>query len=371
MKDYYDILGVSRNASDADLKKAYRQLAMKYHPDRNTGSKESEEKFKEINEAYSCLCDTDKRNHYDRFGTSAGFGAEYNPFGAAGFNDIFEDIFGDFFGTFSGRRKDRPTKGDDQRYDLNLTLVEAAFGTEKVIEIPRWIICDDCKGTGASSGKLPVTCTSCKGTGQIRFQQGFFSVSKTCGKCNGSGRVITDPCKKCKGFGKIRSYRTISVKIPPGVDTGSKLRMTGEGELGSFGGHPGDLYIMLSVEEHEFLKRDGNNLYCEIPISFSQAVLGAEIEVANIDGVSRIKIPPGTPSGKPFHIRGKGMPRIGSRSRGDQIVIVNIEVPKHLTVRQKELLEEFTRISGDEVSSHGYSKKGFKGKLKDLFAGMD
>lgn len=368
MKDYYDILGVSRDASDADLKKAYRQLAMKYHPDRNQGNKESEDKFKEINEAYSCLCDTEKRNHYDKFGTAEGFGAQYNPFGAAGFNDIFEDIFGDFFGTFSGRRKDRPAKGENQRYDLSITLAEAAFGTEKVIEIPRWVKCDDCRGTGAAEGKPPVTCTSCRGTGQIRFQQGFFSVSKTCGKCNGTGRVITEPCKKCKGFGNIRSYRTISVKVPAGVDTGSKLRMTGEGELGSFGGPPGDLYIMIHVEEHEFLKRDGNDLYCEIPVSFPQAALGAEIEVDTIDGKAQLKIPPGTPSGKQFHIKGKGMPRIGSRSKGDQVVIINIEVPRHLTAKQKELLEEFAQISGEKVSSRGHSKKGFKKKLKDLFA---
>ncbi len=371
MKDYYDILGVSRDASDADLKKAYRQLAMKYHPDRNPGSKESEDKFKEINEAYSCLCDAEKRSHYDRFGTASGFGTGYNPFGAAGFNDIFEDIFGDFFGTFSGKRKDRPTKGENQRYDLNITLAEAAFGTEKIIEIPRWIKCDHCKGTGAAEGKPPIICTSCKGTGQIRFQQGFFSVSKTCGKCNGTGRVISEPCKTCKGFGNIRSYRTINVKVPAGVDTGTKLRMTGEGELGSFGGPPGDLYIVLTVEEHDFFKRDGSDLYCEVPISFPQAALGAEIEVATIDGTTKLKIPAGTPSGKPFQIKGKGMPKIGSRSKGDQIVIVNIEVPKHLTARQKELLEEFTQISGEKVFSRGRSKKGFKGKLKDLFAGTE
>ncbi len=362
MKDYYDILGVDRNASEADLKKAFRQLALKYHPDRNPGDKEAEDKFKEINEAYSCLSDAEKRANYDRFGTAEGVGAGFNHFGG-GFGDIFEDIFGDFFGTFSGQRRTRPAKGSDLRYDLEITLMEAAFGVEKIIEVPRWENCAECNGSGAAPGKGPVTCSNCKGTGQVRFQQGFFSVSKTCGKCQGEGKIITDPCKKCKGKGKVKKYREIIVKIPPGVDNGLKLRMTGEGELGFHGGPPGDLYIVLGVAEHEFFKREGLEIYCRVPISFPQAALGAEIEVPTLDGVSKLKIPAGTPSGKPFHLKGKGMPRLGSSAKGDQIVIVNIEVPKHLTARQKELLEEFAKINGDEIS------KGFKDKLKDLFAG--
>jgi len=364
MKDYYEILGVARDASEADLKKAYRQLAMKYHPDRNPGNQESEDKFKEINAAYSCLSDAQKRTNYDSFGTAEGMGAGagYSPFGA-GFGDVFEDIFGDFFGTFTGQRRARPTKGDDLRYDLDVTLMEAAFGVEKVLEVPRWDNCAECKGTGAAPGKGPVTCSNCKGTGQVRFQQGFFSVSKTCGKCNGEGRIITDPCKKCKGHGKVKAYRDISVKIPPGVDTGSKLRMSGEGELGIYGGPPGDLYIFLNIAEHPFFKREGMTLYCKVPVSFPQAALGAEVEVPTLDGFTKVKIPPGTPSGKSFHIKGKGMPRLGGHPRGEQVVIVNIEVPKHLTQRQKEILEEFANINGDEVS------KGFKEKLKDLFAG--
>jgi len=361
MKDYYDILGVSRDASAADIKKAFRQLAMKHHPDRNPDSKESEDKFKEINEAYSCLSDPDKRSNYDRFGTAEGAGAG-SPFGA-GFGDVFEDLFGDFFGTFSGQRRRRPTKGMDLRYDLDITLMEAAFSTEKNIEVPRWENCSDCKGTGAAPGKAPITCPNCKGAGQVRFQQGFFSVSKTCGKCGGEGRIITDPCKACKGQGKVKKSRKINVRIPAGVDTGSKLRMSGEGELGTYGGPPGDLYIFLSVEEHQFFKREGMNLYCKVPVSFPQAALGAEIEVPTLEGVTKLKIPQGTPSGREFHFKGQGMPRIGGHQRGDQVVIVNIEVPKHLTSRQKELLEEFARINGDEVS------KSFKEKLKDLFVG--
>ncbi len=364
MKDYYEILGVSRDATEADLKKAFRQLALKYHPDRNQGDKESEDKFKEINEAYSCLSDAEKRAHYDRFGTAEGMGAGagFSPFGA-GFGDVFEDIFGDFFGTFGGRRRPRPTKGDDLRYDLDITLAEAAFGTEKILEVPRWENCSDCRGSGAAPGKGPVTCSNCKGTGQVRFQQGFFSVAKTCGKCRGEGKIITDPCKACKGNGKVKKYRDIIVKIPAGVDTNSKLRMSGEGEFGIYGGPPGDLYIVLSVSEHPFFQRDGLNLYCKVPVSFPQAALGAEIEVPTLDGVSKLKIPAGTPSGKAFHVKGRGMPRLGSHQKGDQIVIVNIEVPRHLTPRQKEILEEFAQINGDEVA------KGFKEKLKDFFAG--
>lgn len=366
MKDYYEILGVTRDASEADLKKAFRQLAMKYHPDRNPDDKESEDKFKEINEAYSCLCVAEKRSHYDRFGTSEGMGAGYggSPFGG-GFGDVFEDLFGDFFGTFSGRRRARPTKGNDLRYDLDLTLMEAAFGIEKDIEVPRWEDCNACKGTGSAPGKAPVNCPNCQGAGQIRMQQGFFSILKTCGKCGGEGRVITDPCKTCNGQGKTRKHKNINLKIPAGVDTGSRLRVSGEGEMGFQGGPRGDLYIYLNVEEHPVFKRDGNDLFCDVPISFPQAALGAEIEAPTLYGPEKLKIPAGTPSGRIFHLKGKGIQKLGGSHRGDQIVRVYVEVPKTLTARQKELLEEFAKINGDEIA------KSFKDKLKDLFTGAE
>jgi len=364
MKDYYGILGVHRDAAEADIKKAFRQLALKFHPDRNPENKEAEEKFKEINKAYSCLIDPEKRANYDRFGTAEGVGAGFSPFGT-GFGDVFEDIFGDFFGSFTGRRRPRPTKGNDLRYDLDITLMETAFGTEKTIEVPKWENCHECAGTGSAPGSAPVTCPNCKGTGQVRFQQGFFSIAKTCGRCGGAGRIITNPCKSCKGQGKVKKSKSINIKIPAGVDTGSRLRISNEGELGFYGGPPGDLYIILNVEEHLFFKRDGNDLYCEVPLSFPQAALGAEIEVATLDGTSKIKIPPGTPSGRIFYLKGKGIQRLGSHGRGDQILKVYIDVPKKLTQKQKELLEEFALINGDEVA------KSFKEKLKDLFTGAE
>lgn len=367
MKDYYELLGLPKDASDADLKKAFRQLAMKYHPDRNPDDKASEEKFKEINEAYSCLSDPQKRAHYDRFGTPEGAGAGYGPFSSGtGFGDIFEDIFGDFFGAFGGgQRRARPTKGNDLRYDLDITLKEAAFGTEKTIDFPRWEDCAECKGSGSEPGKSPAVCPSCKGTGQIRFQQGFFAVSKSCGKCNGTGKIITDPCKSCKGQGKTQKIKSISVRIPPGVDSSSRLKIHGEGEPGIYGGPKGDLYIILTVEEHPFFKREGTEIYCEVPVSFPQAALGAEVEVPTLDGAAKLKIPPGTPSGNLFYLKGKGITRVGGHHRGNQIVKVFVDVPKKLSPRQKELLEEFAHISGDEIS------KGFKEKLKDLFTGVE
>lgn len=362
MKDYYDILGVSRDATADDLKRAFRQLAMKYHPDRNPDNKASEEKFKEINEAYSCLSDPQKRAHYDRFGSSEGMGGGYS---GAGFGEIFEDIFGDFFGNIGGTRRQRPSKGADLRYDLGISLSEAIFGTEKTIDFPKWETCKDCRGNGSAPGKSPETCPSCKGAGQIRFQQGFFTVSKSCSKCQGAGKIITHPCKKCKGTGNIQEQKNISLKIPAGVDTGSRLRISGEGEPGEYGGPHGDLYVVLNIEEHPFFKREGTEIFCEVPISFPQAALGTEIEVPTIDGIAKLKIPSGTQSGKLFTIKGKGAPRVGGQHRGNQIVRIYVEIPTKLTARQKELLEEFAAINGDEVS------KSFKEKLKDLFTGVE
>jgi molecular chaperone DnaJ len=362
MKDYYEILGVSRDASADDLKRAFRQLALKYHPDRNPDSKDSEDKFKEINEAYSCLSDPQKRAHYDRFGSAEGMGGGYS---GAGFGDIFEDIFGDFFGNFGGTRRQRPAKGSDLRYDLNISLSEAIFGTEKTIDFPKWDTCRECSGNGSAPGTSPETCPSCKGTGHIRFQQGFFSVSKSCSKCQGTGKKITHPCKKCKGTGKVQEHKSISLKIPAGVDIGSRLRVTGEGEPGDYGGPHGDLYVVLNIEEHPFFKREGTEIFCEVPISFPQAALGTEIEVPTIDGTAKLKIPSGTQSGKLFTIKGKGAPRVGGHHRGNQIVRIYVEVPTKLTSRQRELLEEFSSLNGDEVA------KSFREKLKDLFTGVE
>lgn len=364
-KDYYQTLDVEKNASDTDLKKAYRKLALKYHPDRNPGDSSAEDKFKEINEAYACLSDTQKRAHYDRFGTAEGAGAGFGAGGfgdfSSNFGDIFGEMFGDIFGDFSGRRRSRPAKGHDLRYDLNINLKDAVFGVEKNIKIPRMENCTTCGGSGSKPGTRPTTCSTCGGTGQTKLQQGFFMISRTCGSCGGEGRVITDPCTKCKGQGKVRKERTVKLKVPAGVDTGIRLRVTGEGEAGTQGGPPGDLYVVLTVEPHPFFKRKGNDLLCEVPISFVQACLGGEIEVPTIDENETIRIPAGTPSGRVFHLRGKGVPKLGGYGKGDQFVTVFIDVPRKLTSRQKELLAEFAEISGDDIS------KGFMDKIKEMF----
>jgi len=363
-KDYYSTLELDRNASESDIKKAYRKLALKYHPDRNPGDKASEDTFKEINEAYSCLSDPQKKSNYDQFGTEEGVGGGFGGFGgfgggAADFGDIFGDIFGSFFGGSGGRN--RPTKGQDLRYDLEINLKDAVTGTEKKIKIPRWESCSGCKGTGAREGTQPEICRTCQGTGQTKLQQGFFTIARTCGACGGAGKVIADPCPKCKGQGNVRVEKTVSLKIPAGVDTGIRLKVTGEGEPGTNGGPHGDLYVVLSVKHHPFFKRKDNDLLCEVPISFVQASFGGDIEVPTMDGSSHIKVPAGTPSGRVFHLRGKGVPRLGGYGRGDQYVNVFIDVPKKMTSRQKELLREFAEISGDEIS------KGFMDKIKDMF----
>ncbi len=360
MKDYYQILGIDRNAAENDIKKAYRKLALKYHPDRNPEDTESEDRFKEINEAYACLSDPQKKTNYDTFGSSEGIGAGFGDF-TANFGDIFGDIFGDFFDTFTERKRARPTKGADLRYDLELNLSEAVFGMQKILNVPRWETCSLCNGNGSKDGNALATCPKCKGAGQTRFQQGFFTIAKTCGQCGGMGKIITNPCSKCKGTGKIRKKRSVSIKIPPGVDTGIRLRVSGEGEAGSFGGPYGDLYVLIDVTPHPFFKRKGNDLHCEVPISFIQATLGAQIEVPTIEDKTFIKIPSGTPSGRVFHLKGKGVPRLGGYGKGDQFITVYVDVPKKLTRRQKELLEEFASISGDAVS------KGFIDKVKDMF----
>lgn len=358
-EDFYGILGVERGASQNEIKSAYRRLALKYHPDRNPEDKNAEERFKKINEAYSCLGNPEKRVNYDRFGTPEGAGAGFGS--GAGFGDVFEDIFSDFFGAFTGRRQSRRAKGSDLRFDMEIDLTEAAFGAEKTISVPVWENCAPCNSTG-SKNKSPAVCPDCKGSGQISFKQGFFSVSRTCGKCRGKGSVITDPCAECGGTGKVRKLNDISVRIPAGVDTGSRLAIKGRGEPGHFGGPPGDLYVFLSVNEHPFFKRDGMNLFIEVPVSFPQAALGSDVEVPTMEGFKKIKIPPGTQPGAFVHLKGLGLPRPGSAPRGDQICIINVIVPKKLSPEQKRLLEELAKSAGDETS------KGFKEKFKDLFS---
>jgi len=367
-KDYYETLGVSKEATDVELKKAYRKLAMQYHPDRNPGDNECEAKFKEINEAYSCLSDSNKRAHYDRFGSAepgmggfgGGFGAGMGGF-SADFTDVFDNIFGDFFGGF-GRRGASHTRGSDLRYDLEIDLFEAATGAEHVIDVMKWENCPTCEGTGSKS-KNRTKCTECNGRGQVRFQQGFFSVARTCSKCGGQGTTVSDPCVDCSGEGKKRNPRKVSVKIPPGVDTGTRLKMTGEGEPGEHGGPPGDLYIVLGVKRHKFFKREGDNIYCEVPLTFSQAAMGADIEVPGLQGDLKVKIPAGTQPGTAFTLRGKGMPRLGHRGHGDQVVLVNVAVPKNLSRKQKELIEEFEKISKENPH------EDFKTRIKNIFAG--
>lgn len=367
-EDYYRLLGVERTATAEEIKKAFRKLAMQYHPDRNPDNKESEEKFKEINEAYSCLSDPQKRANYDRFGSAEGMGGGqgYDPFGAGaagGFGDIFGDVFNDFLGSFAGgRRGARAQRGNDLRYDLAISLEEAAFGTEKQIEIARYEHCSSCGGTGSASQKV-VTCPDCKGMGQVRFQQGFFSISKTCSKCGGAGTHVTDPCGQCKGLGKQRILHKISVRIPAGVDTGSRLKMTGEGEPGAKGGQSGDLYIVMDIEPHAFFTREGLDIYCEVPINFVQAVLGTDIEVPTLEGTAKMKVPHGTQPGTSFRLKSKGIPRLGTSSRGDQVVVVNLVVPKKVNSRQRAILEEFDKLSEDDSST------SIKDKLKNIFAG--
>lgn len=362
-RDYYEVLGVSRDAGEEEIKKAYRKLALQYHPDRNPGNKEAEEKFKEISEAYSVLSDPQKRAQYDQFGHAA-FG-DTGPFPSgfdftAGFEDLFSDIFGDFFGT--GRRRTRARRGEDLHYNLTLTFEEAVFGAEKKIKIPRQGSCDACHGTGSKPGTGARTCPTCRGRGQVSFQQGFFNVSRTCTHCQGQGRVISDPCAACNGAGRVRRLHTLNVRIPAGVDTGTQLKLRGEGESGSNGGPPGDLYVAIQVEPHPLFVREGSNVVCEVPITFAQAALGAEIEVPTLEGKVKIEVPPGTQSGKVFRLKGKGVREVGGHRRGDQLVRIIVEVPTRLTARQRELLKEFAACGGEEPLT-----KGFFEKVKQIF----
>jgi molecular chaperone DnaJ len=340
--DYYEVLGCDRNASEAEIKSAYRKMALKYHPDRNPGDAESEARFKEAAEAYSVLSDPNKRQRYDAYG-HAGLG------GAGGFDPTvfadFGDILGDLFGFGGRRQRGGPRRGADLRYNLELAFSEAAFGAETQIQIARAEGCTACKGNGAAPGTSPTTCATCRGAGQVTFQQGFFSVARACGKCRGTGKVVATPCETCHGIGQVEAERKLTIKVPAGVDTGSQLRITGEGEGGMLGGPPGDLYVVLRVEDHPFFKRDGNSLYCEMPVNVAQAALGATIDVPTLDGgTSRLSIPEGTQNGASFRIRQQGVPNLGSRGRGDLHVAIRVVTPSRLTGEQRKLMEQLARL---------------------------
>ena len=366
-RDYYEILGVDRSASGDELKKAYRKVAMKYHPDRNPGDKEAEDKFKEASEAFEVLSDQSKRQRYDQFGHSAeGLGDGFSGFSqGAGFGDIFGDIFGEFFGANGERRGQRGEGGSDLQYNLEINFEDAAFGTSRELEIPRMETCNTCGGLGARSQNDIETCNNCGGTGQQRIQQGFFSVATTCAACSGRGQTIRNVCNTCHGRTRVKKTRKIRVNIPAGVDTGSRIKLSGEGEHGSNGGPNGDLYIVLRVQDHPVFEREGSDLFCEVPISFTQAALGSEIEVPTLEGKARLKIPAGTQSHKIFRLRNKGVAQIRRPERGDLHVRVVIETPTNLTSRQKELLEEFEECCHE--TSHPLRDKFFD-SLKNLFS---
>ena len=364
-RDYYEVLGVSRSASDEELKKAYRKLALRYHPDKNPGDREAEERFKEIGEAYAILCDVGRRAQYDRFGHAAFEQGGLGGFDfSAGFEDILGDLFGDFFGTGRGRGgRTRSRRGQDLQYQLELSFEEAAHGCEKTLSIPRLTACATCGATGAKPGTKPTVCSQCRGSGQIRFQQGFFAIAKTCGTCAGQGTVISSPCADCEGAGARRRTHTLNVRVPAGVDSGSRLKLRGEGETGGNGGQPGDLYVLIRVAAHPIFARDGVDVVCEVPVSVVQAALGTKLEIPTLDGPRKLDVPPGTQSGHLFRLRGLGVPDLNGYGRGDQVVRLTVETPRKLSVRQRELLEEFARISGEEV--HPMSKS-FLEKVKSL-----
>ena len=365
-RDYYEILGVERAASDADLKTAYRKLAMKYHPDRNPGDTDAEHRFKELNEAYEVLKDGDKRSAYDRFGHAAFEQAAGAPGFGADFASSFADIFDDFFGMSGGRRRGSGReRGADLRYNMELTLEEAYVGKSAQIRIPTSVACEECAGTGAKPGSKPKACATCHGHGKIRQAQGFFTLERTCPACHGRGQVIDTPCTTCGGLGRTTRERALSVNIPQGVEDGTRIRLSGEGEAGLRGGPSGDLYIFLSIAAHAFFQRDGADLHCRAPISMVTAALGGEFEVPTIDGgKTRVKIPEGTQSGRRFRLQSKGMPVLRSRQTGDMYVQVVVETPQSLTKQQRELLREFERLSSQDTQPE---TAGFFGKVKEFF----
>ena len=377
-RDYYEILGITRQASEQEIKSAYRKLALRFHPDRNPGDRQAEEKFKEAAEAYAVLADQDKRALYDRFGhagvSGVGAGAGgFDPTIFAGFEDIFGSLgdlfgFGDVFG--ARRRRGGPQRGSDLRYDLEITFEESYDGTETTIQIPREETCDVCTGTGAAAGTSPQVCSQCRGSGQLRFQQGFLTVSRPCPNCRGTGRVISKPCQNCRGAGRVTRERKITVKVPPGIASGQQLRIYGEGEHGMAGGPPGDLYVAIRVQEHPYFHREGDDLYCELPISFPTLALGGEVRVPTVKDNQDLTIPTGTQPGTRFKLRGKGMPNVSGRGHGDQYVIAGVAVPKKLTREQKHLLEELAKTMPEtplDATDPEAADKPFFDKVKDIF----
>ena len=366
--DFYETLGVERTADDKELKSAFRKLAMQFHPDRNPGDDACEHKFKEINEAYECLKDPQKRAAYDRFGHAAfengGMNGGGHGFGGGGFADIFEDIFGDMMG---GRRRSSGgrERGADLRYNMEISLEEAFTGKTAQIHVPASISCTECSGSGAKPGTQPVTCSMCQGHGKVRASQGFFSIERTCPQCQGRGQTIKDPCPKCAGQGRVVEERSLSVNIPSGIEDGTRIRLAGEGEAGQRGGPSGDLYIFLSVKPHEFFQRDGADLYCKAPISMTTAALGGQFEVTTLDGTqTRVKVPEGTQNGRQFRLKGKGMPVLRQANVGDLYIQTAVETPQNLSRRQRELLEEFEQLSSKENSPQS---SGFFSRMKDFF----
>ena len=368
-RDYYEILGVERSADEREIKKAYKRLAMKFHPDRNPDNPEAEEKFKEAKEAYEILTDAQKRAAYDKFGHAGVDPNQAGPGGFGGgadFGDVFGDIFGDIFG--GGRRSQRAARGADLRYNMELSLEEAVRGVSKEIKVPTLVECDECHGSGARSGTSAQTCPTCHGSGQVQMRQGFFAVTQTCPHCHGKGKIVTDPCRKCHGDGRVQKTKTLSVKIPAGVDTGDRIRLAGEGEAGEFGAPAGDLYVQVHVKEHPIFVRDGNNLFCEIPISFTTAALGGEVAVPTLDGKVMLKIPGETQTGRMFRLRGKGVRSLRSGAEGDLLCKAVVETPIKLSDEQKELLKQLEdSLNGSGMKTHKPKAEGFFEGVKRFF----
>ncbi len=365
-RDFYEVLGLNRDASDEDLKKSYRKLAMKHHPDRNPDNPKSEGQFKEAKEAYEILSEPAKRAAYDQYG-HAGVdpAAAGGTAGMGGFADAFGDIFGDIFG--GGRGRSNVYRGADLRYNLEIGLEDAARGTETKIRIPTLEECETCKGSGAKPGTQPVKCTTCDGHGQVRMQQGFFSIQQTCPKCHGGGKIVQTPCATCRGAGRLKEHKTLSVKIPSGVDEGDRIRLSGEGEAGVNGGPAGDLYVVINLKAHSVFQRDHNDLHCEMPISFTTAALGGEIEIPTLEGYAKIKIPAETQSGKVFRLRGKGIKGVRSSTHGDLMCRVVVETPVNLTARQRELLNELESINANDSGKHNPRAKSWMDKVREFF----